>query len=380
MSEYQYLEFRAIDRPLAAEQQSAMRRISHRVELTPERASFTFTAGSFNAEPALVLAQHFDALIHLTGWGDKRLMFRFPAPLLDLEAVKAYGNLAGRVTWSTRGDCALLDIHFPRDPGAGWVEAERWLPSLLRLRTDLLRGDYRVLYLAWLKSLVPEDVEDAVEEPPVPAGLRDLSPELEAFLELFEIDPSLLDVAAEASGELAGPAAGSSGSPPFGMSESDVRRAVEALPRYEADAYLLRVVSGEPLADIALLRRLRELGGVQAALQSPRRTTGQLLAVAAEARREQQAQAMRAARSRHSAELEDLAAREEQAWGMVQRLISRRSARAYDEAVDLLLKLRDAAVYKDREEAFQKRLDDLCEQAKGRRGLAGRLRAAQLCH
>jgi hypothetical protein len=29
-------------------------------------------------------ARHFDAMIHLTGWGDKRLMFRFPFSLLDL--------------------------------------------------------------------------------------------------------------------------------------------------------------------------------------------------------------------------------------------------------------------------------------------------------
>jgi hypothetical protein len=112
VSEYQYFEFQSLDRPLTADQQLAMRRISHQVDLTPFRAAFTYTAGSFGAEPSVVLAQHFDAMIHLTGWGDKRLMFRFPAPLLDLEQLKAYGDPLGqRVTWSVRGEYTLLDIH-----------------------------------------------------------------------------------------------------------------------------------------------------------------------------------------------------------------------------------------------------------------------------
>lgn len=384
MSEYQYFEFQSLDRPLTGQQQRAMRRISHQVDLTPMRAAFTYTAASFNAEPRAVLAEHFDAMIHLTGWGDKRLMFRFPAALLDLEQVQAYGDPLGRrVTWSVRDDYALLDIHFLRDSGAGWIEAERWLPSLAPLRGDILRGDYRVLYLAWLKSLTPEDAEDALEEPPVPAGLRDLPPELEAFLELFEVDPFLLEVAVEASEERSDPSAGSPFAvgvgPLFGLTEEDASRAVEALPRYEADAYLLRVALGEPLADVALLRRLREIAGEQPSQQTPRRTVAQLLAAAGEARTRKQAQGVRAAEAQRLAELEDLAARQDQAWALVERLIARRGARPYDEVVDLLLKMRDAATFKGDLPAFEERLEGLCSRVQARRGLVTRLRGAQLC-
>jgi hypothetical protein len=379
MSEYQYFEFQSLDRPLTADQQSAMRRISHQVDLTPVRAAFTYTAGSFGAEPMVVLAQHFEAMIHLTGWGDKRLMFRFPASLLDLEQLRAFGDPLGqRVTWSVRGDYALLDIHFRRDPGAGWIEAERWLPSLAPLRADMLRGDTRVLYLAWLKSLTPEDAVDATEEPPVPAGLRELSPQLEAFLELFEVDSHLLEVASQASEGLPGFSQGPGVLPPFGMSESDVRRALEALPRYEADAYLLRVAWGEPLTDVALLRRLREIAGAPEE-GLPRRTTAQLLSAAGAARDRSQAQQIKGAESRRTAELEDLASREDQAWALVERLVSLRAARPYDEAVDLLLKLREAAVYRGRLPAFEERMAGLCARVKGRRGLVARLRAAKLC-
>ena len=379
MSEYQYFEYQSLDRPLTADQQSAMRRISHEVDLTPVRAAFVYTAGSFGSEPRAVLAQHFDAMIHLTGWGDKRLMFRFPASLLDLEELRAYGDPLGqRVTWSVRGDYALLDIHFRRDPGAGWIEAERWLPSLAPLRADILRGDTRALYLAWLKSLTPEDALDATEEPPIPVGLRELSPQLEAFIELFEVDPYLLEVASQASEGIPAFSQGPGVLPPFGMSESDIRRALEALPRYESDAYLLRVAWGEPLADVALLRRLREIAGAPDA-GAPRRTTAQLLSAAGEARDRSQAQQVWGAEAQRIAELEDLASREDQAWTLVERLVSRRGARPYDEAVDLLLKLRDAAFFKGNLPAFEERLAGLCARVKGRRGLVGRLRAARLC-
>jgi hypothetical protein len=379
MSEYQYFEFQSLDRALTADQQAAMRRISHQVNLTPFRASFTYTSGSFKAEPSTVLAQNFDAMLHLTGWGDKRLMFRFPAALLDLESVKAYGDPLGRcLTWSVRGDDVLLDISYRRDPGAGWIEAERWLPSLAPLRADILRGDYRVLYLAWLKSLTPEDAEDATMEPPVPAGLGDLSPQLEAFLELFEVDPYLLEVASQASGEIPGFAAGPGVLPPCGLSDAGARLAVEALPRYEADAFLLRVARGEPLADVALLRRLAELAGPPPGASS-RRSIAQLLAAVSDVRARREGQKVQGAQAQRTAELADLAAREEQAWAMVDRLVGRRSARAQDEAVDLLLKLREALSYKDRLTEFEERLAGLCTRVKGRRGLMSRLRAAGLC-
>jgi hypothetical protein len=394
MSEYQYFEFQALDQPLTSAQQSAMRRISHSVELTPARAAFTYTAGSFKAEPSAVVLQHFDAMIHLTGWGDKRLMFRFPASLIDLQQVRAYEDpLSRRIIWSPRGDYALLDIHFLRDAGAGWVEAERWLPSLVPLRMSILRGDYRVLYLAWLKSLTPEDAEDATLEPPVPAGLRDLTPELEAFLELFEVDSHLLAVASGASdmlpaeavqvdaeeGGFAGPPAALRTPASVELSEIDARRAVEALPRYEADAYLLRIARGEPLVEVALLRRLREIAGVPVTYPGPRRTTAQLLAAAEEARIRSHAQEVRTAENQRIAELQDLAAREEQAWALVERLSARRGARPYDEAVDLLLKLRDAAAHGGSLPAFEERLAAFCGRVKGKRGLVGRLKAAQLC-
>ena len=76
MSEYQYYEFQAINRPLTEEQQTYMRSLSSRVELTPTRAVFTYSYGDFRGNPLAVLEAHFDALLYLANWGSKRLAFR----------------------------------------------------------------------------------------------------------------------------------------------------------------------------------------------------------------------------------------------------------------------------------------------------------------
>jgi hypothetical protein len=78
-------------------------------------------------------------------------------------------------------------------------EEEDWMGSLLPLREDLLRGDYRCLYLAWLRCVQEEEVEDDEMEPPLPPGLAEDSGSLSAFSSFFEIDHDLIEAAAEAS-------------------------------------------------------------------------------------------------------------------------------------------------------------------------------------
>lgn len=70
------------------------------------------------------------------------------------------------------------------------------------LRDQLLTGDVRLLYLAWLRA-VPNyadyDIEDDPIEPPIPPNLSQLSTPLETFVELVELDSDLVAAAAEAS-------------------------------------------------------------------------------------------------------------------------------------------------------------------------------------
>jgi hypothetical protein len=74
------------------------------------------------------------------------------------------------------------------------------------LRSDLLRGELRCLYLGWLRTAQDGGLGEDELEPPVPAGLQELSGPLDALIEFLEIDEDLVEVAAQASEPLtAGP-------------------------------------------------------------------------------------------------------------------------------------------------------------------------------
>ena len=69
--------------------------------------------------------------------------------------------------------CFLVEDH-DCDPD-GTDGGSGWLASLLPLRTDMAAGDLRALYLAWLGTAQGETLPDDALEPPVPAGLAELT-------------------------------------------------------------------------------------------------------------------------------------------------------------------------------------------------------------
>ena len=268
MSEYQYYEFRAIDRPLTAWEQEDVRRLSSRVEPTPTRAVFTYSYGDFRGDPLKLLETHFDAMLYIANWGSKRLAFRFPRSLVDPALLKPYCGY-DEVTVTTTEQHVVLDISFHDEDGLGWIEGEGLLDPLESLRHDILRGDLRAPYLAWLQAaqwsseMDPVDLDDGLDDSdmdeadsdgddpleilPVPAGLGQLSVPLQAFVDFFAIDAELIARAAAVSAPLA-------------SRDDQIERQVAMLPEQERTAWLVRVARGEPNIDVQLMRRLREVG------------------------------------------------------------------------------------------------------------------------
>jgi len=56
-----------------------------------------------------------------------------------------------------------------------WDDGTGWMGSLMSLRSELLRGDIRCLYLGWLLCAQNEEFAEDDLEPAVPAGLGELS-------------------------------------------------------------------------------------------------------------------------------------------------------------------------------------------------------------
>lgn len=201
MSEYQYYEFQAIDRTLTEEERTEIGSWSSRTTPSSTQAIFTYSYGQFPKSAKKVVEKFFDAMLYLSNWGTKQLIFRLPRTIVDEKLLTPY-CFSDMVSISVTEGYAILDICFSDEEGGDWIEGEGWLSSLIPLRNDILNGDYRMLYLSWLHAInLAYDVDNCVDElePPVPHNLQSITASLRSFIDLFEIDNNLVAAAAEAS-------------------------------------------------------------------------------------------------------------------------------------------------------------------------------------
>jgi hypothetical protein len=316
VSEYQYYEFVAVDRPLDDRQLGEVRGLSTRAHITPTSFVNSYEWGDFRGNPLVLVERYYDAFLYLANWGTRRLSFRVPARLLDLPTAQRY-CVGDAATARAGGEYLVIDLLSEDEEGdePDWG-GEGLLSAIVPVRAELVVGDLRLLYLAWLLCVQDHHVPDA---------------------EFLRIDPDLLAVAQRA------PAA----EPPM----EDMAGWVANLPVAEKDAALLTLLRGDdPHLRAGLLRRFR---GTTPSLPG-NRTAGELRA-AAEARwkdrvRAEEDRKRRAAEERErervaqrARRLATLAAEGDRVWARVDAMIDTKKPVEYDRAVALLEDLRDVA-------------------------------------
>jgi len=81
VSEYQYYEFKAIDRALTKAEMATLRAISTRAVITSTSFTNHYEWGDLKADPLKLLAEYFDAFVYVTNWGtrDTSLFISRPA-------------------------------------------------------------------------------------------------------------------------------------------------------------------------------------------------------------------------------------------------------------------------------------------------------------
>lgn len=174
MSEYQFYEFLAIDRPLNDRQQAELRSLSTRADITATSFVNEYHWGNFRGDPRKLMERYFDAFLYITNWGTHQLALRLPERLLDLDTAQRYCFTAS-ASAGQHGDHVIIDLCFSTDEGLDWDHTdETRLGTLTPLRTDLAAGDHRALYLGWLLAAQTELDEDE-QEPPVPPGMSELT-------------------------------------------------------------------------------------------------------------------------------------------------------------------------------------------------------------
>ena len=364
MSEYQYYEFQAVDRPLDDKQLRALRNLSTRARITPTSFVNHYDWGDFKGDPAALMEQCFDLHLYLANWGTHRFMLRLPRRFLDLRLARRYcGGEAAAVR--TTAEHVILDFESRDEEGGDWEvdgDGSGWLSALAPLRNELMQGDRRCLYLGWLLRAREGYVDGKAREPAVPPGLAKLSGPLAAFAEFMRLDDDLLAVAAEASDD----------DRTSGLSRAEIEARVQALPEAEKAVLLLRFIDGgDPHLALELRRRFAGAAdGMPAGSASGRRTAAELLAVAearADERRRRAAKREAKERARREREqaaaraqyLEELAKREDMAWRQTEALINTKQPRNYERALDLLKDLRDLGVHRDKDDAFAAALRSL---------------------
>ena len=286
MSEYQYYEFLAIDRPLDDREQAAVRSLSTRAMISATSFVNEYHWGEFKGDPRDLMERYYDAHLYVANWGSHRVMFRLPSGLLDPDVVEDY--CAGQTSAWVTGEFVVLDFASEDDAGESDYDddAENVLPSIIGVRAELAAGDLRPLYLAWLaaygawerdEEAFGREADDDLE-PPVPPGLGKLTAAQQALADFLHLDDDLLAVAAQTSPQLEESVAG----------PDDLAAWVTDLPGAEKDGLLVRVMQGQGVrVRTELLHRYRD--ETASAGSSPaRRTVADLLDAAARRRIDRQ--------------------------------------------------------------------------------------------
>jgi hypothetical protein len=386
MSEYQYYEFMTVDRPLTAQQLDAVNDLSSHIEATSTHATIEYNWGNFKHDPIKVLYKYFDGFLYWANWGSPQFALRFPHGALPGDLIEYY-DFDEYVTFTKHPDFDILDIHFGE-----WEALDEWvdydLGSLIGVRDELMEGDLRPLYLAWLAcqstlegSYYEEEEEEEEGEEgeegeddelrgvmPVPPGFGELTAAQQSLAELLRLPEELLLASAQYS---------SSAKPSV---DDDFVAWVELLPQERRKDYLVRLARNEPGLSRLLVKELRELGRgeTNAPLPEGKRVTYATLVAESKGikdrrereRREQERQA----RLRH---LQDVHDHLETYWQQVDQAASRGNASGYDEAVGLLVELREAANQFKETPQFQTRFRSWVQSHMRRPALLRRLHERQ---
>lgn len=145
MSEYQYYEFQAIDRPLNDADRRSLRELSTRARITSTSFTNSYEWGDFKGDPAELIERWFDLHLYLANWGTRRLMIRFPKRLVDQQRLDGFLSAVDGAELTTSGENLILDIICEEvEPDDDWEEGPGWLTALAPLRADVLSGDLRL--------------------------------------------------------------------------------------------------------------------------------------------------------------------------------------------------------------------------------------------
>ncbi len=375
MSEYQYYEFLAIDRPLTEDEIDELHEISTRATITPVSFTNEYNWGDLKGNPDKLMQRYFDAHVYVANWMTAIFMVRLPiealakeiAESMDVPYVLDFKETKTHwvITWSLE-ESDNYD-RFGMEDGRGWMV------RLSPVRDELLRGDIRSLYIGWLAVLTGEMMDDDEIEPLSVSGLGSLTSAQQALAEFLEVGPDLL----------AGACMDSPAAQIEDISEKDVDMWIDALPRDEVKAVMKQLLEGKGHQTERSIKN--RFAAWRRSLQSdkpeaPRRTVGELRNNAEKAQQIRMEKQKRDRKHREikrrkerEAYLKNLSKDFPRAWKSVQKTVERGSGLAYDEACRALVDISEAYALFATKKQFQKKFKEFMARHMRRKALIQRL-------
>jgi hypothetical protein len=373
VNEYQYYGFLAVDRPLNAMTQNALRSICCEAQISETRFIAEYRYGRFRGDPIEWLTHWFDLHVYSGLWSSRQFVMRLPRRIGHRASIERFGIGREFMTVSEIRDSLLIAITlYDRDLDPGRDETA-WLDELAPLRAAVLRGDYRMFYLLWLMQVGLDGVvgDDAPE--PL-AGIAPVTPELAALAAFLEIDPDLLAAAIDI---------------PTGVQPTpqQTEAVIRSLSETEKVDWLTRLVTCDaPQLGAELRRRVIDTVAADGPGLTTHRSSGDLRETARHSARlrEEQNARREADESDRQAGLEAtladerraaLAARGPAIWQEIEEAISRRTTAGYEQATGLLLEVR--GILPDPDD-FARRIADIRDRHVSKRNFMLRLDQAGL--
>lgn len=353
MSAFQYYEFRTINRQLSPEERKTVNGYSSRGRVTSNRAVFTYSYSGFRYDEKQVLLDHFDYHLYFSSWDTRRLMFRIPKAGFDYALARDYcrfpaeGYFVNSISIEPAGDCYLVILAEEPEEGYGesyWYEEdEDYSTDLPGIFHELLRGDFRslfifwLLHLMWMEEKVPTDLTLPLQF--IPPGLGQLTAPQKALANFFGVESAWIKAAARYS-------------EPLATEEEGYERLISRLPPAEKDGYLLSLLRQEPGVEIKLLQRLHDF------TERPPERTGEVLVselveeVMRQRNREKAAEAAAAEQARLAA-LRETAKNREAIHREIEYRLKTKSKTSYDAIVARIQELGALARHEGREREFR---------------------------
>ena len=301
MSEYQYVGFRAIEKPVSEKNLEYIHSQSSRAEITPWSFDNEYHFGDFRGNALEMLRRGYEIHLHYSSFGTHKLFIRLPQGLPDKKGAAAYfteDTLKFIADKEGPGGTLCVEPYYETDDLGPIFDIENLLDRLVPLRTEILDGDLRPLFLAHLAICLDYEYDgEETTEAPVPAGLEKLTDAQEALAEFFGLEDALITAA-------------SKGTPPTAKFRKN--RKIPAWPTF-----------------------------------SKNRTIAQLEGAADEIRQAKKLAVAKAAARQRAKKLASIAAEPEKTLLETEKLVKNRSTDSYREIATLLSDLRESLAQTD---------------------------------